>query len=180
MKSKVIIGAIVALLGGKFAFSSSVTFHYELKSKEYDKCIKINNTNLGLLECDGKDKWEIWYDNTSGQASIQSGKKYWYIINPSAREKSGVWAWVKGLFKTSKPVGDGKPTIGVHEHGPSDFILDKELIDNTFDVTILNSEEEKCLDVEKVEDRYHLVLNKCSDNPSQKWDITRLKTLPYE
>jgi len=171
---------LLTLLWSFSAFSSSVTYFYELKSVKFNKCIKINNTNLDLLECDGKDKWEIWYDSTSGQASIKSGVKNWYIINRTAREESGVWAWIKGLFKTSKPVKDGKPTIGIHEHDPSDFIIDKELLDKTENVTILNDAEERCLDVQKGKDKFSLILKKCSDDLSQKWDITRLKKLPYE
>ena len=164
------------------AFSSSVTNYFEFKSKQYNLCIKIKNTRLDLLDCDGLDQWEIWYDNTSGQATIGAGGKNWYIINRTARaeKEKSIWAWVKNLFKTSKPVKDGTPTIGVHEHDPSDFLFDKNLIIKTENVTILNNAEEKCLDVQKSKDHYNLILNKCSDDLSQKWDITELKEVPNE
>ncbi|TDJ05427.1 MAG: hypothetical protein E2O68_06530 [Deltaproteobacteria bacterium] len=164
---------LLAILWSFTTYSSSVTYHYEFKSKKYNRCIKIKNTNLDLLACDGKDKWEIWYDNTSGQATISSGVKNWYIINRTSRKETGVWPWIKGFFRTSKPAKSGKPTIGIHEHDPSDFLIDKELLDKTENVSILNDAEEKCLDVQEGKDKFIIILNKCSDGPSQKWDITR-------
>jgi hypothetical protein len=171
---------LLALLWSFSSLSSSVTFYYEIKSKKYNRCIKINNTNLDLLECDGKDKWEIWYDETSGQATIKDGLKNWYIINRSAREEKGLWASIKSVFKTSKPSKDGGPTIGVHEHDPSDFLINKELFDKTENVTILNNAEEKCLDVSQAKDRFYIILKKCSNSSSQKWNITRLKEVRLE
>lgn len=171
---------LLALLWSFSAFSSSITFHYEFMSKKFGKCIKINNTNLDLLECDGKDNWEILYDNTSNQATISSGPKNWYIINRSGRVETGFWASIKSIFKTSKTAKDGKPTIGIHEHDPSDFIFDQDLKDKTENVSILNDAEEKCLDIQEEKNKYILILTKCSDSPSQKWDITKRKEVSLE
>jgi len=172
---------LMALIWSNCVFSSSVTFHFEIKSPKYKKCIKIKNTNLELLDCDGQDLWEINYDSTSGQANIFSGPKNWYIINRSTREKKddGAWAWFKDLFKTSKPTKTGKITIGVHEHDPADFIFNKDITEtkNSLNVTIVNDAEEKCLEVEENEKRFYIVLNKCSDDPSQKWEINRLEKI---
>ncbi|RLA64589.1 MAG: hypothetical protein DRQ88_00590 [Epsilonproteobacteria bacterium] len=171
----------IILLTIFWSFSAFSTIHYEIKSKKYSRCIKIKNTYLDLLECDGKDKWEISYDDTSGQATISSGAKNWYIINRTGREvEKGIWPWITGFFKTSRPEKGGRPTIGIHKNNPSDFIFNRHLNQKTENVTFFNDAEEKCLDVEKEEDKFILILNKCSDSISQKWDITKLKEVPIE